>query len=308
MSVFVCGSLHYDVVVNAPHLPRLDETVAGGAVNYVMGGKGGNQAVAAARMGARAHFSGRVGDDAPGTVLLEALQSAGVETSGLQRGPGASGMSVAIVEPAGGYGAVIVSAANSRIEPDRIALPDDVTVVLLQNEVPETVNLATARLAREAGVKVVLNAAPAREVSAGLLARVDTLVVNQVEAADMLGKNENTLEPLSAARALTALGPPTVILTLGGNGVVLAEGDTATHLPACDVKVVSTHGAGDTFLGAVAAAWDTGAQLLQAVNFGQAAAALHVSAALEQRSGITAADVEALMHRLPSQTRDSTTP
>lgn len=295
MSVFVCGSLHYDVVVDAPHLPRLDETVAGGAVNYIMGGKGGNQAVAAARMGAVTHFAGRVGDDAAGTVLLNGLEAASVETSRVQRDPGASGMSVAIVEPTGGYGAVIVSAANLRIEPDRVVLPDDASIVLLQNEVPEAVNLAIAQRARAAGVQVMLNAAPARKVGAELLGLVDTLVVNRVEAADMLGKNENALEPLSAARSLTAFGPDAVIVTLGGEGAVLAEAETVNHLPGHNVAVVSTHGAGDAFLGALSAAWDSGAQLRQAADFGQAAAALHVSATLDRRGAITRADVQAQM-------------
>lgn len=295
MSVFVCGSLHYDVVVDAPHLPRLDETVAGGAVNYIMGGKGGNQAVAAARMGAATHFAGRVGDDAAGAGLLNGLEAAGVETSQVQHDPGASGMSVAIVEPAGGYGAVIVSAANLQIEPDRIVLPDDTSIVLLQNEVPEAVNLAIAQRARAAGVQVMLNAAPARKVGVELLGLVDTLVVNRVEAADMLGEDESVLEPLSAARSLIAIGPGAAIVTLGGDGVVLAEAETVTSFPAHEVNVVSTHGAGDAFLGALAAAWDSGAQLRQAVNLGQAAAALHVSTTLHRRSTITRADVEALL-------------
>jgi len=296
MSVFVCGSLHYDVVVNAPHLPRLDETVAGGAVTYIFGGKGGNQAVAAARMGARTLFAGRIGEDASGAFLRQGLTGSGVDVSQLQQGPGASGMSVAVVEPDGGYGAVIVSAANLDIDPDRISVPGDAKIVVLQNEVPEAVNLAVAQKARKSGAEVVLNAAPARQVGASLLPLVDVLVVNRVEAADMLETGEAELDPLSAAQALSRLGPKTVIITLGGDGLALfEEGTTALLQPGHSVEVISTHGAGDRFLGAFAAARNAGDSLLGAARFGQAAAALHVSTAVDLRNTITRQGVEALI-------------
>lgn len=180
MSVFVCGSLHLDVIVEAPGLPRLDETVVGAGVRFAFGGKGGNQAVAAARMGAATAMAGRVGGDAFGATLLAGLANAGIDASGIQHDDGASGMSVAIVRQDGGYGAVIVSAANLRIDADRIAVPATARVVVLQNEVPEAVNLAVARKGRGFGATVILNAAPARTVSRDLLAATDLLVVNRV--------------------------------------------------------------------------------------------------------------------------------
>lgn len=295
MSVFVCGSLHYDVVVDAPHLPRLDETVAGGAVNYIAGGKGGNQATAAARMGAKTTFAGRVGDDPSGAALLKSLMDAGVETSQVQRDSGASGMSVAIVEPGGGYGAVIVSAANLNIDPGLIEMPADANVVLLQNEVPEAVNLAVAFKGRSIGASVVLNAAPARSMGPALLGAIDILVVNRVEAADMLATTETALDPIAAAKSLTTLGPRSVVVTLGGDGLVLHDGGTAAHHPGHPVDVVSTHGAGDAFLGALAAAHSRGESLAEAARFGQAAAALHVSTPVSQRDAISRKQVEALM-------------
>lgn len=301
MSVFVCGSLHYDVVVNAPHLPRLDETVTGAAVNYIMGGKGGNQAVASARMGAKTAFAGRVGDDPYGAALLKGLMDAGVETSQVQSESGASGMSVAIVEPDGGYGAVIVSAANLNIDPNLIDIPANSNVVLLQNEVPEAVNLVVALKARSMGASVILNAAPARPMGGDLLGAIDILVVNRVEAADLLAAREAALDPLGAARALTTLGPRTVILTLGGDGLVLHDGVTAAHHPGHPVEVVSTHGAGDAFLGALAAAHSRGDHLEEAARFGQATAALHVSTPVSQRSTITPQQVEALMAQSPTR-------
>jgi ribokinase len=295
VSVFVCGSLHHDVVVDAPHLPRLDETVPGASVNYIMGGKGGNQAVAAARMGAKTAFAGRIGSDPSGVALLKGLVDAGVETDQVQHDSGASGMSVAIVEPGGGYGAVIVSAANLNIDPDLIDMPNDTSVVLLQNEVPEAVNLAVALKGRKIGASIVLNAAPARRMGPELLGVIDILVVNRVEAADLLAVTEAVLEPLAAAQALTGLGPRSVIITLGGNGLVLYDGGTAAHHPGHRVDVVSTHGAGDAFLGALAAAHSRDESLADAAHFGQAAAALHVSTPVNQRAAITRQKAETLM-------------
>ncbi|WP_420406811.1 ribokinase [Hoeflea sp.] len=295
MSIFVCGSLHYDVVVDAPHLPRLDETVAGYAVQYVSGGKGGNQAIAAARMGVGTAFAGRIGDDASGEVLIKALVDAGVDTAQVQRAPGASGMSVAIVDPGGGYGAVIVSAANLDIDPSLIEVPENARVAVLQNEIPEAVNLAVALKARNQGAAVILNAAPARPMGKDLLQAIDLLVVNRIEAADMLSTSEARLDPVEGAKSLSDLGPRSVVITLGGDGLVLYDEGKASHQPGHKVKVVSTHGAGDAFLGALAAAHATGSKLPEAARFGQAAAALHVSAAPPDRASITRDHVDSML-------------
>lgn len=289
--ILVCGSLHLDVMVSAPRLPRLDETLAGQGVAYASGGKGGNQAVAAARMGARVAMAGRVGDDAFGARLLAALDAAGVDRAQVQRGAGPSGMSVAIVDESGGYGAVIVSAANLAIAADAVQVPAGTTHVLLQNEVPEAVNLAVARTARAAGARVVLNAAPARAMDPDLLACTDLLIVNRVEAGDLTGA-----APEDAARALADRGPGAVIVTLGGDGLVLWDGALA-GLPAHGVNAISTHGAGDSFVGALAAEWARGADLRAAAAFGQAAAALHVAAGPAGRAAVTVGAVRGLMRR-----------
>ncbi len=148
MSLLVVGALHLDVVLQAPHLPGRDETVSGTSVNYVFGGKGGNQAVAAARLGAPVQFAGRTGADVFGDMLRETLVASGVVTAQLQEDSGASGMSAAIVDAQGDYGAVIVSAANLNIDALRIRIPDGTRLVLLQNEIPEAVNVTVARSAR----------------------------------------------------------------------------------------------------------------------------------------------------------------
>lgn len=287
--ILVCGSLHLDVVVTAPRLPRLDETLVGQGVAYPFGGKGGNQALAAARMGASVAMAGRVGDDAFAATLLAALDAGGVDRTLVQQGPGPSGMSVAIVDASGGYGAVIVSAANLLLEADRIEVPPGSTHVLLQNEIPEAVNLTVAAKARAAGARVILNAAPARAMPAALLALTDLLIVNRVEAGDLVAG-----PPEAAAQALAARGPGAVIVTLGAEGLVLWDGDL-TLLPAHRVKVVSTHGAGDAFVGALAAEWARGGDLRRAAGFGQAAAALQVSTPPEARGAITVGAVRGLM-------------
>jgi ribokinase len=289
--ILVCGALHLDVIVSAPHLPRLDETVTGHAVRYALGGKGGNQALAAARMGASVAMAGRVGDDAAAERLLAALADGGVDTASVQRGPGASGMSVAIEDASGGYGAVIVSGANRLIVPEAVTVPPGTGFILLQNEVLDAVNLSVAARARAAGARVILNAAPARALAANLLGLVDLLVVNRVEAGDLTGRAD---DPAGAARDLAARGPAAVLVTLGAEGVLLWDG-AAAHSPGHAVKVVSTHGAGDAFLGALVAAWDRGADLRAAIAFGQAAAALHVSADVAGRAAITPTAVRALM-------------
>ncbi len=289
MSLLVCGSLHLDVLVQAPHLPAPDETVTGHAVTYAFGGKGGNQAVAAARMGARVAMAGRIGADDFGARLADGLDRAGVDRAQVTVVPGASGMSVAVVEDGGAYGAVIVSGANLALDGE-VAVPPGTTSLLLQNEIPEAANVAAATRARAAGARVILNAAPARPLSPALLALTDLLVVNRVEAAQALGQSDLT-DPLAAADALRRLGPERLIVTLGGDGLVLAEGDSARHLPARRVAVRSTHGAGDAFIGALAARLDAGDDLAAACAFAQSAAALHVATAPEEREGITPAMV-----------------
>ena len=294
--VLLCaGSLHHDVIVDAPGLPRADQTMVGSAVRYAFGGKGGNQAAAAARAGAEVHMAGAVGSDDAAMLLRSALDMAGVRRSAVQTHPGPSGMSVAISLPDGAYGAVIVSGANLLFRPEAVLFPKDCAALLLQSEIPEAANLALAQRARAAGVRVILNAAPARAVAPDLLALTDLLVVNRGEAADLLGRAETGLDATRAAEDLGKQGPRAVIVTLGGDGLVVAEAGQLALQSANRVKVVSTHGAGDAFIGALAAEWAGGASLVAAAAFGQAAAGLHVSLPLDQRPTIDAAMIRATL-------------
>ena len=277
----VTGSLHLDVIVNATHIPSSDETVPGTDVNYVFGGKGGNQALAADRYGASVYFVGRIGEDAFGKKLLETLGESSIDISQLQLGNESSGMSVAIVDKVGNYGAVIVSAANLKIDKNRFSIDKDTGILLLQNEICEEINILASQKAKEIGSEVWLNAAPSRKISPQLFSHVDVLIMNSIEAKFYKGDLES-----SQANHLTK------ILTLGSKGLeIYLPGKPKRRFPAYPVKVLSTHGAGDTFIGSLAAKRLKGKSLETALEYAQAAAALHVSTPLEERTNLSPNDV-----------------
>ena len=282
--VIVCGSLHLDFVVDAPHLPRLDETAVGTSWRQVCGGKGGNQAAQAAKHGARTAMIGRVGADDFGRRLIANLDAGGIERSGVGVDASAgSGMSVAILDAHGDYGAVIVSGVNLALD---AAAADaawqrlgGARVLVLQNEIPEAANVAAAAAARRDGAAVIFNAAPARASGAELLDHVDILLVNRIEAEMLAGAPVRDRD--SAIGVLPALGAArrTVIVTLGGGGlVVAARGQPPVVIDALPVEAISTHGAGDCFAGALAARLAAGDDIVAASRFANTAAGRFVSA------------------------------
>lgn len=279
MSVLVAGSLHLDIVLRAPHLPALDETVAGNSVDYAFGGKGGNQALAAARMGGTVHFVGRAGTDRFGDMIRDTLQASQIDLGQLQRDPGPSGMSAAIVNGQGEYGAVIVSAANLNISEREVTIPEGVSLVVLQNEIPEAVNIAIAAKAKAAGAQVWLNAAPARALPDALVGAIDLLIVNRIEAA-FYGDISPEVDRLT---------------TLGAEGVSYRD----IAYPAYTVEVISTHGAGDMFVGALAARVGQGCAIAEAIGFAQAAAAMHVASQLPARKRLGPDQVATFMGAQP---------
>ena len=279
MSLLVVGALHWDVVVRAPRLPELDETLRGQEVAYQFGGKGGNQAIAAAKAGAPVNFAGRIGADAAGESMLKKLETAGVDVSQLQRGLGSSGMSVAIATEGGDYGAVIVSAENHAFDMSEFKIPSNCSMVLLQNEMALGAFAAFANAARAKGAQVLWNAAPAKEIPIADFALVDTLIVNRLEAADLIGHEHNGLSPSATLAKLAELAPDAeIILTMGGDGAAFsAPGKPCEVQKAYPVDVISTHGAGDVFVGTYAASRLRGLSLSEAVSAGQKAASNHVS-------------------------------
>ena len=282
--VLTVGSLHYDIMVETDHLPRRDETAIGSRWYPKFGGKGGNQAAAVAKAGAVSRMVGAVGDDAFGQFLSDTVRFAQVDARFVATIPGVgSGMSVALQDKAGDYAATIVSGANLHIAAailDDPAVWDDVTLLVLQNEVPEAVNLAAARHARLRGVPTVLNAAPFRPLPPGLVALVDVLIVNAVEA-EMMGTAPVTdLPSAAAAAAVLSARFPSVVVTAGGHGLAFCQtGQPPVTLPAERVQVVTSHGAGDAFVGALAAQLAAGQGLDTACRAASSAAARHVAGA-----------------------------
>ena len=270
-------------MVKAPALPRLDETAVGSSWSRQCGGKGGNQAVQAARAGARTAMIGRVGADDFGQALTGNLARAGVDLTGVSTDLHiGSGMSVAILQDDGDYGAVIVSGANLAIDPDAIVglwqQLGGAKVLVLQNEVPNLVNVAAAKIAAGSDAVVVFNAAPARRLTDNLLDLVHVLVVNRVEAGELSGLAVHDF--VSARLALPKLqgSSRSVVVTLGGQGLLVAPvvGEVV-EIAAVPVKVTSTHGAGDCFVGMLAARLAAGDSLVDGCREANRRAAEFVS-------------------------------
>jgi len=273
--VVVVGSLNHDITVAAERHPAPGETVLGRTLTTASGGKGGNQAVAAARAGARVAMVGRVGADAAGDALLGALRAAGVDTTHVRaRGDAPSGTALIVVDDAGENTIVVVPGANAQLAGADVdaALGDHGAarpVVLAQLEIGDE---AVAAAARGAG-RLVLNASPARPLDRAVLGAADPLVVNQGEAAALTGADATGLDALLAAAL--RLGARSVVVTRGADGATWADGDSRIHAAAPAVRVVDTTGAGDVFAGTLAARLaggdDPEAALAAAVEAGAAA-------------------------------------
>lgn len=258
--VVVLGSINTDLVVRAPHFPRPGETLHGSDFAVVGGGKGANQATAAARLGAPVQFIGAVGADDFGARRIEELAAAGVDVRAIRQRPSApTGVALITVNAEGENTIVIAAGANWTVTPEEI--PGTLLamaaggVLVAQLELPfDTVAAGLVR-AREAGLMTLLNTAPYKPEARALLPHVDILIANEGEASDLAewASAVTTDNAADVAARLRARGPHTVIITLGGAGVVLATPDATTHITAPRVAVVDTTGAGDCFAGAFAA-------------------------------------------------------
>lgn len=300
--VHVIGSVNTDLVIRLARLPRPGETVLGGEFAVYGGGKGANQAIAAARAGASVTMIGCLGDDDFGAARLADLVREGIEVGGVRRLPGlASGVALIGVDADGQNAIMVASGANAQATPDLVEVVTTSAgdVVLLQLELPLPVVAASLRAARRTGALAVLNAAPMHPGAIDLLASVDLLVVNEVEAADLLGGPAAPIDAV-ATRRLVALGPPRVVVTLGGQGVLIGDGDRVTAVPALPVAVVDTTGAGDAFCGVLAAALAAGHDLVMAARRGVVASGLAVTRAGAQSSLPSQAEIAAALPRLSS--------
>ncbi|KVL79051.1 ribokinase [Burkholderia ubonensis] len=297
--VTVIGSLNMDLVVRAPRLPLPGETLAGHAFAQASGGKGGNQAVAAARLGAQVAMIGCVGADAHGAALRAGLEAEGIDCAGLATSTTAStGVALIVVDDASQNAIVIVAGGNGEVTPDTIAHHDAAIaaadVLICQLETPADAVFAALSAGRKLGRTVVLNPAPAiAPLPAGWLPLVDYLIPNEVEAAALTGLPiRDPADAEVAARALQAGGARNVLVTLGARGVLALTADgAARHYPASAVQAVDTTAAGDTFIGGFAARVAGGADVDAAIRFAQRAAALSVTRAGAQPSIPTLAEL-----------------
>ena len=300
--IIVVGSANLDLVVSAPTIPRAGETVLGGDLTLVPGGKGANQAVAAARLGAAVTFVGRVGADTFGTTLRANLAAAGVDDHYLITTDGvASGVALIVVSATGENAICVAPGANARLNPADVAAAEPAftraRVCLVQLEVPTDAVLAALALARRHGVLTILDPAPApTSVPAGLL-DVDVLTPNETEAATLLGLGSDAPAEVVAA-GLRARGARLVVLKRGAAGAVVCAGDgPGAAVPGFAVDVVDTTAAGDAFTAGLGVALAEGRGPVDAARFANACGALACTVAGAQPSLPTRAAVERLLGR-----------
>jgi ribokinase len=256
----VLGSLNMDLVLRGAEVPRSGETVLGAAFARYPGGKGANQAVAAARLGAHVALVGAVGADDWGNELRAMLAAEGVNFEHVARlADHPTGVAVILVAPSGENAILVASGANMALTTDHVegarAEIEGADVLLLQNEVPPEVNLRAAEIAAGAKKRVILNAAPARELDPALSALLDVLIVNRGEARALAGVAEDDdVSPPGLARRLSSRGAGLVAITLGAEGALLFDGEKVFREPAPKVKAIDTAGAGDAFVAALVVA------------------------------------------------------
>lgn len=281
--VVVVGSVNMDLMLRAPHLPRPGETVMGREFAQAPGGKGANQAVAAARLGARVSFVGCVGDDALGTQCRAELEASAIDVRHLYTiANEATGIAMIASDDAGENSIVLAPGANNALSCAHIdaaaGLFQDAEILVLQLESPLPTVLHAMHVARNHKVAVLLNPAPARQLPVNTLRGLDILVLNTVEAAMLSDMVVSSLQQASAsAEFFRSCGVQTVIVTMGSDGLVLADDHGTMAYPAPHVKAVDSTGAGDTFVGALAGELTRGRSMLDAVNFAQRAAAFSVT-------------------------------
>ncbi len=303
--IVIVGSINMDLVVRAPRHPQPGETILGSSFQTFPGGKGANQAVAAARLGGAVMMIGRVGVDAFGDSLLATLQQDGVDTRWVLRSEGvSSGVALITVSDAGQNNIVVVPGANYRLTPEDIRAAESAfegaRVVVMQLEIPLDAAAEAMTLAHRHGAQVLLNPAPVHPRVAELLPHTDCLIPNEHELAQLT--HLETVE--QAAAQLKAQGLATLIVTLGAQGVLVLYGDRAARLRPYPVQVVDTTAAGDAFVGAFAVALTEGKSTLEAAAWGNAAGALSVTRAGAQPSLPTREEMLAFLAKNPAEVEE----
>ncbi|MFD9885415.1 ribokinase [Streptomyces alboflavus] len=297
--LLVVGSANADLVTAVERRPGAGETVLGSDLAVHPGGKGANQAVAAGRLGARTALLARVGDDAYGRLLLESQRSAGVDTVGVLVGGAPTGVALITVDPSGDNSIVVAPGANSRLTPADVraaaSLFEAARVVSVQLEIPLDTVAEVVRVL-PGGTRLVLNPSPPAPLPGEVLAACDPLVVNEHEARVILGGAGADVpdSPEEWAKGLLALGPRSVVVTLGGEGALVAGPDGVARVPSVKVAAVDTTGAGDAFTAALAWRLGAGEGLESAARYAAKVGALAVTRAGAQVSYPSGAEVAAL--------------
>lgn len=302
MRILVVGSVNMDLVVRVDHMPAAGENVRGEDLRTIPGGKGANQAVACARLGAETTFLGRVGDDAFGRRLRQELADAGVAVDALATVPDCpSGVALIFIDAAGENSIVVTAGANGRLAPEDIDAARDLVAaadaVVLQLEIPPETVARTIRLAREVGTPTVVDAGPPRRPIDRAVFEADVLTPNEAEAAALLDVTPGTRRVEDLARALLARGPRAVVLKAGAQGAVVAREGRVERVPAFRIDPVDTTAAGDAFTAALAVEMVKGTDLVTAARVANAAGAVAATRLGAQPSMPTADEVAAMLAR-----------
>ncbi|HZD55682.1 MAG TPA: ribokinase [Anaerolineales bacterium] len=297
--IVVMGSINMDLVVRAPRHPEPGETILGSEFHTFPGGKGANQAVACARLGAGVKMVGRLGSDAFGSALLQTLARDGVDTAYIAEDErAATGVALITVVASGQNTIVVASGANALVTGEQIlsatAVFDDASVLLLQLECPMAAVEQAIQLAKQHDIPVVLNPAPAQRLGREFLTHIDYLIPNESELALLAGSGSSTALEV-AARGLQNEGVKRLIVTLGEKGVFVLEAGRKTYLKAHRVPVVDTTAAGDAFVGAFAVALTAQHSTIEAAQWGNAAGALAVTRMGAQPSLPARAELDAFL-------------
>ena len=276
-NILVVGSLNADLVVRAPRVPQPGETISGEDLQVIPGGKGANQAVAAARLGVHVSMLGRVGRDNFGDFLLDNLQSNHVNAQLVQRDEASTGTATILVDGNGQNSIVLSPGANGKVsvaDVEHASFPAG-GLLLLQLEIPIPTVLRAAQRAREHGLRVLLNPAPARPLPDELVTLADFLLPNETELSLLTGMDVDDIPSAeAAAHILLGRGAKTVIVTLGSKGALIVDKKAMTHVDTFRVDVVDTTAAGDAFIGGFAYALLEDKSLKEAVRYGCACGAL----------------------------------
>jgi ribokinase len=308
--VFVVGSTNTDMTVRVPRIPTPGETAVGRDFRVSGGGKGANQAIAAARAGASVRVVTALGTDDLGDRALASLSADGIDVTLVRRVPGiASGVALIVVDDAGENAIAVAAGANAELTAADVApLADTIApgdVLLLQLEIPLPAVIAAARLAKAAGAHVILNPAPAPDapLPEALLEAVTLIVPNEHEAERLTGVAVADAAGLAgAAAALHARGVPTVLITLGARGAYVSADGHTSHVPSFPATAIDTTAAGDVFCGALAVALTEGRPIDDAADFAAAAAAISVTRPGAQASAPRRDEIEALLHAPSART------